>query len=286
MVDDPNANLGFAPSYWATLSPRFRAAHNRLRQARGLPPIPEPKVDRYKPPQGSVRPIDPADPAAIVAARDYLGLNNPARPWMRGAEEFAIERASGRPTDQDRPHLETHRHTITDKPRELRTPYGKEGEEWWAKLGPARRKAFNQLRQQRARERHWAAHLSPYREPAVDLSPKPAVPAPKPFDKPSALAKAIARGDHSAETWQALLAETEARLAEHDSGAERPAHRPKTLSRRIAEGTVMRLLHLWDRLPPEQRWSLRTVRDVIHRDYGIARTVVHELLQKIRGEHR
>src|SRR5262245_14073591 len=85
MVDDPNANLGFAPSYWATLSPRFRAAHNRLRQARGLPPIPEPKVDRYKPPQGSVRPIDPADPAAIVAARDYRSKQpGPALDARRG----------------------------------------------------------------------------------------------------------------------------------------------------------------------------------------------------------
>jgi hypothetical protein len=63
----------FEASYWATLSPLFRAAHNRLRQARGLLPIPEPKVDRYKPPQGSMRPIDPADPEADAAAREFLG---------------------------------------------------------------------------------------------------------------------------------------------------------------------------------------------------------------------
>ena len=35
---------------WAQLSPAFRAEHNRLRKARGLRPIPPPKVDRYAAP--------------------------------------------------------------------------------------------------------------------------------------------------------------------------------------------------------------------------------------------
>jgi len=71
MADDPNAKPDFGPSYWAKLSPLFRAAHNRLRRARGLPPIPPPKVDRYKPPRGSVWPVDPADPEAVVAAAEF-----------------------------------------------------------------------------------------------------------------------------------------------------------------------------------------------------------------------
>jgi hypothetical protein len=167
---------------------------------------------------------------------------------------------------------------VDDPPRELRTPYGKEGEEWWAKLGPARRTAFNVLRKQRG-------NLPPYDEPATDLSPKPVAPALKPFDKPSALARAIARGDASEETWQALLAETEARLAAHDSDPYgRPAHRPKTLRRQIAEHVTATLLRVWDRLPQEQRWRQGAVRDVVHRGYGISRTVAHELLQKVRGE--
>ena len=68
---DPNANPDFALSYWAKLSPLFRAAHNRLRQARGLPSIPPPKVDCYKQPRGSVRPVDPDDPEAIATATDF-----------------------------------------------------------------------------------------------------------------------------------------------------------------------------------------------------------------------
>ena len=35
---------------WAYLSPTFRAAHNRLRIARGMEPLPPPLIDHYKPP--------------------------------------------------------------------------------------------------------------------------------------------------------------------------------------------------------------------------------------------
>jgi hypothetical protein len=163
---------------------------------------------------------------------------------------------------------------VDDPPRELRTLYGKEGEEWWAKLGPARRAAFNVLRQQRC--------LPPYVEPGVDLSPKPTTPTPKPFDKPSPLALALVRGDASEEAWQALLVETAARLAVCDR-AERPAHRPKTLSRRIAEAATVTLLRIWDRLPPEQRWSLRTVREKVLEDFGISRSEALKLLKKVRA---
>ena len=61
---------------WATLSPTFRDAHNRLRQQRGMPPIPPPRIDLYKPPLQ--RQVDPKDVAvangeAIGAARQFLG---------------------------------------------------------------------------------------------------------------------------------------------------------------------------------------------------------------------
>jgi hypothetical protein len=165
-------------------------------------------------------------------------------------------------------------------PRELRTPYGKEGEEWWAKLGPARRAAFNRLRQQR--------HLPLYPEPAIDLSPKPKVSAPKPFDEPSPLARALVRDGDDLNLWRALLAETEARLAAHESDphAKRPAHRPKTLSREIAEHTTTTLLRAWDHLPliqPRvQRWSLRAVREKVLESYGIPRSEALKLLKKLR----
>jgi hypothetical protein len=57
----------FEEVHWAKLSPLFRAAHNRLREARGLLPIPEPEPDLYEPPRGvTIRPSDPADPEAVA----------------------------------------------------------------------------------------------------------------------------------------------------------------------------------------------------------------------------
>jgi hypothetical protein len=61
----------FSEQYWARLSPAFRRAHNKLLIARGLPPIPDPKVDQYVPPRGMVRSIDPADPEAVAAAAEF-----------------------------------------------------------------------------------------------------------------------------------------------------------------------------------------------------------------------
>jgi hypothetical protein len=62
---------GFSKQYWARLSPAFRHAHNKLLIARGLPPIPDPKIDQYVPPRGTVRPIDPADPEAAAATAEF-----------------------------------------------------------------------------------------------------------------------------------------------------------------------------------------------------------------------
>jgi hypothetical protein len=71
LCDMAKESRSYTPEQWARLSPAFRAAHNRLRAVRGLPPIPEPKVDRYKPPRGGVRLFDPADPEAVAAAADF-----------------------------------------------------------------------------------------------------------------------------------------------------------------------------------------------------------------------
>jgi len=94
---DPNAKPDFAPSYWAKLSPLFRAAHNRLRRTRGLPPIPEPKVDHYKPPRETMRPIDLADPEAADAARDFLGRGDQEHnPGSALAQRLALDLARAR----------------------------------------------------------------------------------------------------------------------------------------------------------------------------------------------
>lgn len=59
---------------WARLSPTFRAAHNRLRQARGLPTLPPPAVDLYVAPQRPlIRTFDPTDKEFVAATREYLG---------------------------------------------------------------------------------------------------------------------------------------------------------------------------------------------------------------------
>lgn len=58
---------------WAYLSPEFRDAHNRLRQARKLPPIPPPSVDMYVKPKSTIKPFDPADKEFVAATREFLG---------------------------------------------------------------------------------------------------------------------------------------------------------------------------------------------------------------------
>jgi hypothetical protein len=82
--------MSYEQQNWAKLSPQFREAHNRLRVARGLPPIPAPAVDLYvKPPAttAAVRPVDNMrDPEAVGAMREFLG----PRMMGGGDEGFAI----------------------------------------------------------------------------------------------------------------------------------------------------------------------------------------------------
>jgi hypothetical protein len=168
--------------------------------------------------------------------------------------------------------LATHMIDGPNRPRYLVTLTDEE----FARLDPGRRRLYNLLRQQLGR--------SPIPEPATDLSPKPDVPAPKLFDKPSPLAHALIRDENNRVLWQVLLIDTEARLAAHDSNPriKRPANRPKMLSRKIAEHATTTLLGVWDRLAPQQRVTQSTVLGWIRSGYGISRTVALELLQEAR----
>ena len=65
--------MSYETANWAKLSPAFRAAHNRLRRVRGLPSIPEPKIDLYVPQRAAPRPLDMSDKEFIAAARQFLG---------------------------------------------------------------------------------------------------------------------------------------------------------------------------------------------------------------------
>jgi hypothetical protein len=77
---------------WPFLSPRFRAAHNRLRQSRGLPSIPEPTIDRYIPPPRTLKPWDPSDKEWLGAVREY----DPQRIMLgRGDEGFEVKQGVG-----------------------------------------------------------------------------------------------------------------------------------------------------------------------------------------------
>lgn len=64
----------YEEAHWAKLSPMFRAAHNRLRQARGLPTIAPPVIDMYIAPQKPIiKPFNPNDPEFIAATREFFG---------------------------------------------------------------------------------------------------------------------------------------------------------------------------------------------------------------------
>jgi hypothetical protein len=162
----------------------------------------------------------------------------------------------------------------------------------WAALPASQRAAVNRLRKHR--------NLPQLLPPAVDRSPKPYTPPRKLFDGPNMLARAIVRdGDPDGRLWQELLVQTAATMAAYDGDdprLKRPAHRPKTLSRKLAEYAVGRALHVWDHKPqggeavmqqqlelfPTQRWSLKTLLGVIGRDFGIPRSTALKMLHRIR----
>jgi hypothetical protein len=149
----------------------------------------------------------------------------------------------------------------------------------WAALPASSRAAVNRLRVHR--------NLPPYLPPAVDRSPKPYTPPRKLFDEPSALARAIVRdGDPDGRLWQELLVQTAARMTAYDGDPrlKRPAHRPKTLYRELAEYAVGRALHVWDHEP--QRGSLKTLLGVIRRDFGISRSVALKMLHRMREREK
>jgi hypothetical protein len=75
---------------WARLSPARRDAHNRWRQARGLPAIPPPAVDLYVAPQET-------PPVRVPSAEDIKEARAAAQSFLRppgmmlpGAEGFYI----------------------------------------------------------------------------------------------------------------------------------------------------------------------------------------------------
>jgi hypothetical protein len=202
------------------------------------------------------------------------------------------------------------------KPRHLlRAFYGKEGEEEWARLDPARRALYNLERR--------AHFLPPHPPPAVDLYVPPPKPPSKVFDYFSSLARAIVGGeDRDGVLWQKLQTATAALLAAADGDRraleerlrkgeatpeecrlaadldegkvyvegeirdDRPAHRPKTLTRKLAEHGAARILHIWDHLAPQERKDLKTVLREIKNAYGISRSQALKILKTVREREK
>jgi hypothetical protein len=72
-VETAQSGQSYEEANWAKLSPMFRKSHNRLRIARGMSPIPEPKVDLWVPPRlRKVEKIDETNPEAVAAMKEYL----------------------------------------------------------------------------------------------------------------------------------------------------------------------------------------------------------------------
>jgi hypothetical protein len=85
--------LSYEEANWAKLSPTFRLAHNRLRQAKGLPTIPPPLVDLYVAPKRSViRPFDASDKEVQVAIANARFFDGGGAMMGGGHEGFTIKK--------------------------------------------------------------------------------------------------------------------------------------------------------------------------------------------------
>src|SRR5258708_18561132 len=98
MAEKPRPLHAFVLERWARLSQMSRAAHNKLRIARGEPPTPAPKVDLYVPPPATSAPLpfNPADPEAVAAEREFRGLGDQAPDWEGAVKQLALELARDR----------------------------------------------------------------------------------------------------------------------------------------------------------------------------------------------
>ena len=86
-VEEGRGNKTYEEVNWAKLSPNFRLAHNRLRQMKGLSPIPEPKIDLYVPPKAPhLQPFDPSNPEFLASVKEFHGTTLMAP----GREGFTI----------------------------------------------------------------------------------------------------------------------------------------------------------------------------------------------------
>jgi hypothetical protein len=87
--------VSYEESRWRDLSPEAQDAFNKLRIARGEAPLSpaKKKSDPYIAPPEQLRPLDPNDLETVIAARNFLGLDeDPGKDW-KGTGESALKLA-------------------------------------------------------------------------------------------------------------------------------------------------------------------------------------------------
>ena len=96
-VETAQTGQSYEEVNWARLSPMFRKSHNQLRVLKGLPPIPDPKVDLWVPPKlRKVAKIDEQSPDAVAAMREFLRGGAPmmGAPGSQGFEDRGLNKAN------------------------------------------------------------------------------------------------------------------------------------------------------------------------------------------------
>ena len=94
-------------AHWTELSREARAAHNRLRKARGLEEIPPPLSTPHVPPRKpALRSFNINAPETIAAACDFTGVGEQATAWEGIARRLALMNAH-RLLDKDARDLRT-----------------------------------------------------------------------------------------------------------------------------------------------------------------------------------
>jgi hypothetical protein len=85
--------VSYEEARWRELSSEAQNAFNKLRIARFQAPLSpaKPKSDPYIAPPEQLRPLDPNDIEAVIAARNFLGLDeDPGKDW-KGTKESALK---------------------------------------------------------------------------------------------------------------------------------------------------------------------------------------------------
>jgi hypothetical protein len=85
--------VSYEKARWRELSPEAQDKFNKLRMARGQAPLSPVKArsDPYIAPPGQLRPLDPNDIETVIAARNFLGLDEDRDQAWKATAESALK---------------------------------------------------------------------------------------------------------------------------------------------------------------------------------------------------